>query len=449
MSSPVLEDVGDDLQLEVVPPVRRTVPPLRRPGRPPRVAAAIAVVGALLAGLVAAIAPVTPLAWTITSGTVTTPEGTVEDGAVPLETRLVVGEQGAVLRAASATVELAPGTAVELRPAIGPAALALALEQGALVADVDVTLSVDATVATVTGFGGAFRVERGDTDRVATYSAAVGITGDTAVSMTRLSEVPLGAPQASVVPIRLDADDPWDVRHAEGVLVTEAQVADLETGLTGTYGAAPQTAAFYGDFVGVGEGLVAALPQLSPVVRGDRFGPPGPTLVAAAVVTALAQGTARPIEQVVETVVVDRAAGGTWGVLLARADLDGTYLRRVTDEALRRRAAQAEPAPVLPDEPEADSPTPAPSPEPTTTPTPAPEPTPTPGPDPSPTPTPSPTPEPSPGSGPLEDPVGTVEDLLPGEGDGAVGPPGTLDDLLDGLPAVGGVVSLLRLQWSS
>lgn len=447
MSSPVLEDVDHDLLLEVVPPVQRALPPLRRRGRPPRAAAAIAVVGALLAGIVAGVAPPAPLSWTVTAGSVSTRDGAVANDAVPLEVRLVAGDDGAVLRAASATVELAAGTVVELQPAIGPAALALALEQGALVADVDVTLSVDATVATVTGFGGAFRVERGSTDRVATYTAAVGITGDTAVSMTRLSEVPLGAPQAAVVPIRLDEGDPWDVRFAEDVLATEAQVADLEAGLAATYGTAPQTVDFYGDFVGVDAGLVAALPQLSPVVRGQRFGPPGPTLVAAAVVTALAEGTGRPLETIVDTVVVDRAAGGTWGVLLARADLDGAYLRRVTDEALRRRAAQDDPAPILSDAQDSDQPTP-PAPSPTPTPTPSPSPTPTPSPSPAPQPAPSPDPEPSPEPGPLEDPVGTIDDLLSPDGDGLLDPVGTVDGLLDGVPLVGGVVSLIRMRWS-
>ncbi len=444
MTSPVLEDVGHDLQLEDVPPVRRELPPLRPPGRPPRVAAAIAVVGALLAGIVAGVAPPAPLTWSITAGSVTSQDAVVTAGTLPLEARLVAGEDGAVLRAASATVELAPGTAVELQPAIGPAALALALEDGALVGDVDVTLSVDATVATVTGFGGAFRVERGSTDRVATYSAAVGITGDTATSMTRLSEVPLGGAQAAVVPIRLDRDDAWDRQYAEEVLAIEAQVADLEAGLAATYGTAPQTADFYDDFVGLGPGLVEALPQLSPVVRGDRFGPPGPTLVAAAAVTAIAQGTGRPLETILDTVVVDRAAGGTWGVLLARADLDGAYLRGVTDEALRRRAAQEDPAPVLPDESEAAEPTP-PEPAPTPTPTPGPTPEPTPSPTPDPTPTPSPSPSPSPEPGPLEDPVGTIDDLLSPDGREGADPVGTLDGLLDDLPLVGGVLSVFRM----
>lgn len=443
MSSPVLEDVGHDLQWEDVPPVRRTVPPLRRPGRPPRVAAAMAVLGALLAGIVAGIAPPAPLTWSVAAGSVEVDGSTVAGDTLPLEVRLAAGDDGAVLRAASATVELTPGTVVQLRPAIGPAALALSLEQGSLVADVDVTLSVDATVATVTGFGGAFRVERAATDRVATYSAAVGMTGDTAVSMTRLSEVPLGGAQAAVVPIRLDPDDPWDQRYAEDVLATDGQVADLEAGLAATYGTALQTRAFYSDFVGVDEGLLAALPQLSPAVRGERFGPPGPTLVAAGVVTALVQGTGRPPGTVVDTVVVDRAAGATWGVLLARADLDGAYLRRVTDEALRRRAAQQDPAPVQPDDTATTAPTPEP---PSPAPSPTSDPTPTPAPSPSPSPEPTPSPPTSPEPGPLEDPVGTVEDLLDPAGRDAVGPAGTLDGLLDDLPLVGGVISVLRAR---
>ena len=369
MSAPVLEDVGADLPYEDVAPVTRTVPPLRPVGSPPRVAAVLAVLGALLAGLVAGLAPAAPLTWTLVSGELTGQDGAVAtDTEAPTGAELTVGDDGAVLGASSARVELAPGSVIELDEPIGPAALALALREGALVADVDVTLSVDATVVTVTGFGGAFRVDRDEVDRVATYTAAVGITGDTAVSMTRLHEVPLGGVQAGVVPIRLDPDDPWDARFAEVPLATDAQVRDLEAGLAGTYGTAPQTADFYGDFVGVTEGLVETLPQLAPVVRGDSFGPPAPTLVAAAVISTLVERTARPLEVVVESVLVDRAAGGSWGVLLAQDDLDGDDLRTVADDALRRRAAQTEPAPVqteAPAPPTTSSPpsTPAPSPD--------------------------------------------------------------------------------------
>ena len=288
MSAPVLEDVAAATPYDDVPPVTRTVPPLRRRGSPPRIAAVLAVLGALLAGLIAGLAPAAPLTWTLSSGSLTSDDGPVSaDGVVPTETELTVGDDGAVLRASSARLELAPGSSFQLRPALGPAALALDLQEGSLVADVDVTLSVGATVATVTGFGGTFRVDRDGVDRVATYTAAVGITGDTAVSMTRLHEVPLGAPQASVVPIRLDPEDPWDARFAEVPLATDAQIRDLEAGLAATYGTAPQTAAFYTDFVGVTEGLVEALPQLAPVVQGESFGPPAPTLVAAAVTTCL------------------------------------------------------------------------------------------------------------------------------------------------------------------
>lgn len=458
MSAPVLEDVVGATPFDDVPPVTRTVPPLRRRGTPPRVAAVLAVLGALLAGLVAGLAPAAPLTWTLSSGELTSEDVQVAaDGDVPTDTELTAGDDGAVLRASSARLELAPGSVIELGAPVGPAALALDLREGALVADVDVTLSVGATVATVTGFGGAFRVDRDDVDRVATYTAAVGITGDTAVSMTRLHEVPLGAPQASVVPIRLDPEDPWDARFAEVPLATDAQIRDLEAGLAATYGTAPQTAAFYTDFVGVTEGLVEALPQLAPVVQGDSFGPPAPTLVAAAVTTALVEGTGRPLETVLASVLVDRAAGGSWGVLLAQDDLDGAYLRGVTDDALRRRAAQPEPAPVqtttpTPPADDAPEPTPTPSPAPAPSPTPSPDPAPSPSPTPSPDPEPSPSPEPD--SGPIQD---TLEDLL-GPGEGVLDPlepldpVGTVDDLLGGLlgdlPLVGGVATLVRSLWS-
>lgn len=457
MSAPVLEEVDRDMPLERVAPVNRELPPLRPGRRPPRVAAALAVVGALLAGLVAAMGPQAPLSWTLTGGTLTTSDGEVADGATaPMDTELVAGDTGAVLQATGARLEVTPGSVLELQGGLGPVAQTVVLRDGSLLGDVEVTLSVDATVATITGFGGAFRVDRGDTARVATYTAAVGITGDTTVSMTRLHQVPLGGTQSTVGPIILDPDDPWDARHAEGALEIDAQLSDLQGGLRATYGGAPQTAEFYRDFVGVTEGLVEALPQLAPVDRGQRFGPPAETLIAAAAVTTLLEGTGRPLSDVLAEVVVARAAGGTWGVILAQDDLDAAYLRQVTDEALRRRAAQSTPAPVIPDEspattddaPEQD-PEPEPQPEPTT------EPDPDPTQEPAPPEDDEPEEEPSPEPGPLEDPVGTVEDLLepdddplsPDSDDATLLPDGGggVDDLLGLAPLLGGVVTLLRL----
>lgn len=443
----MLDEVGRDMPLERVAPVNRELPPLRARRRPPRVAAALAVVGALLAALVAAMGPQAPLSWTLDQGTLTTSDGVVANGATaPLDIELVAGDAGAVLRATGARVEVAPGSVFQLESGLGPMAQTVALRDGSLVADVEVPLSVDATVVTVTGFGGAFRVDRGTTARVATYTAAVGITGDTTVSMTRLHQVPLGAGQSAVGPIVLDPDDPWDARHAEGALEIDAQLSDLRTGLRATYGSEPQTAAFYRDFVGVTEGLVEALPQLAPVDRGERFGPPAETLIAAAAVTTLLEGTGRPLPEILAEVVVDRAAGGTWGVILAQDDLDAAYLRRITDDALRRREAQPSPAPVITDEPPAtaeDEPgsEPAPQPEPTS----QPEPEPTPDPEP---PEEDPDPEPSPEPGPLEDPVGTVEDLLDPE-DSPLAPGGEDATLLPGLDAaMGGLLGVMPLLGS-
>lgn len=467
MSAPVLEDVGQDMPLERVPPVQRELPPLRPRRRPPLVAASLAVVGALLAGLVAAMAPDPPLAWTLASGELVTPDGAVATrSTAPTDTELVAGDEGAVLQATGARMELAPGSVVQLEAGVGPVAQTVVLREGALVADVEVTLSVDATVATVTGFGGAFRVDRATTPRVATYTAAVGITGDTAVSMTRLHQVPLGGNQAAVGPIILDPEDPWDARYGETPLEIDAQLAALHGGLVASYGSAPQTPAFYQDFVGVTEGLVEALPQLAPVDRGERFGPPAETLIAAAAVTALLEGTGRPLSDVLAEVVVERAAGGTWGVILAQDGLDAAFLRQVTDEALRRREAQPSPEPVLPDEPPAPAEDAEPEPEPGPEPEPQPEPEPEPEPEPSdPDEAPEPEPEPEPEPGPLEDPVGTIDDLLdPDDGplvpDDRLLPPGprdaalpdvggTVDDLLGLVPLVNGVATVLRLLGAS
>lgn len=422
MSAPALEHVGHDMPLERVPPVNRELPPLRPARRPPLASASLAVLGALLAGLVASMGPTAPLTWTVAEGSLATADGELgTDAVAPADTELVAGAGGAVLRAQGVRVDLAPGTVLELGEVIGPVSQTLRLREGSLVADVDATLAVDATVATITGFGGAFRVDRGDTPRVATYDAAVGISGDTAVSMTALHQLPLGDTQDAVGPIILDPEDPWDVRHAPGPLETDAQLADLLTGLRASYGEVAQTAAFYTDFVGVTEGLVAALPQLAPVDEGDRFGPPAETLVAAAAVTSLVEASGRPLQDLVPEVVAARAAGGTWGVVLAQREVDAAYLRRVTDEALRRRREQPSPAPVLTEEQVTpSSPETSPQPSPTQDPTPEPSPQPEPSPEPSPS-QPEPEPSPSPEPDPLEDPVGTIDDLLDPEG-GLIGP---------------------------
>lgn len=414
----------------------------------------MAVVAALLTTVVAATTPAPPLTWVLAGGSLDAAGDEVAlDATAPVDTSLTAGEDGAVLRADGARVDLAPGSVVELRGGVGAIAQAIALRSGSLLADVEVTLSVDATVATATGFGGAFRVERDATPRVATYDAAVGIAGDTAVSMTRLSQVPLGGPQSAVGPIVLDAADPWDARHADGALAIDASLADLATGLRATYGGAPQTAEFYRDFVGVTEGLVEALPQLAPTDLGRRFGPPAETLVAATAVTALVEGTGRGVDEVVAEALQSRAAGGTWGVVLARNDLDAAYVREVADAALRRRAEQGDDAePVLPDPappattpagsdepsaPSGDAPDPQPQPPSDTDPDPGPEPDPDPDPD----------PDPSPEPGPLEDPVGTVEDLLDPDGDGASSLDGTVEDLLEGSASLLGGWTVVPWRW--
>lgn len=437
MSAPVLEDVVPDMPLEQVPPVNRTVPPLRRRARRGGgVAASLALVGALLSGIVAATSPAPPLSWMLASGSLDA-DGTAiaVDATAPLDTPLTAGDDGAVLTARGARLELAPGTEFAFGGAgVGPVAQTVQLRAGSLVADVEVTLSVDATVATASGFGGAFRVERDETPRVATYSAAVGIAGDTAVSMTRLSQVPLGRAQDAVGPIILDPDDPWDARYAETALEADAQLANLATGLRSSYGEGAQRPAFYRDFVGVTEGLVEALPQFAPSDRGDRFGPPAETLIAATALRALVEGTGQPLGQLLPEVLAARAAGGTWGVLLARNDLDAVFVRGIADEALRRRAEQGDDAePVLPPEPEPGT-SDAPEPEPDSAPEPAPppadaDPDPEPDPDPAPEPDPEPEPDPDPEPGPIEDPVGTIEDLI-GPDDGLLVPP---DALVDGL----------------
>ncbi len=432
---------------ERIEPVRRAVP-LRRPqSGPPRGAVVSAVLAAVLSVVVgvAAGGPVDET-WSLVSGALAAEGVEFSTGdEVPFEVVVTALDDGAVVESDLGRISLSQRTVATLSPPRPASTGSLSLTSGQVLVEAELgAYTVRATLGTVTGTG-TFRVERDDSPRVAVYAGTAAVLGDRNLVAGRLAEVALDGTATRDRPIVLDADDPWDAVHGAAALETDQQVAQLRQGLERTYGTSPQTPEFYGDFVGVTPGLEVALASLSTRVDGRLFGPPADTLVAAAVIETLRVGTALPIDQVINTVLPLRADGGTWGVILARFDLDAAQLRDVADDALRRRAAQGEDAEPVIDPPSRQGPArpqppEQPQPQPPEQPQPSPSPSPTPEPDPSPS-IPPPTPEPPPEPGPIEDTIGTIGDLLePGDGPLPLPDPG---GVVNGLLGADGVVSRL------
>jgi hypothetical protein len=257
---------------------------------------------------------------------------------------VAVGERlgpGAMLRAgggevvldvAGGSVRLAPGTTLTLGRDED------VLTAGAMLLEVDRLRQLRVGAVTAAGTG-AWRVETAPTPRVAVYRGGAGVVGTREVALGPLSQSVLnGSDVSAEAPLTYLASDPWDVRLAAEPLAVDRQVAALSSSLAALYGDQPQTVGFYGDFVAVDDGLLTALPELSPRVDGARFGPPAPVLVGVVTVRLLVERAAlSPVDAATE-VLETRRAGGTWGVVVVRRDLGADDLRATADAALRRRA---------------------------------------------------------------------------------------------------------------
>jgi hypothetical protein len=409
---------------ERVEPIRRVVPLRRRRTGPPRAAVVAAVLGALLAavGAVAARAPL-DTTWSVATGSVRTATGELAAGDdIPFGVAVTVGPNETMLESGIGRLSLAPGTVATLgSPAAGSVGN-LKLASGEVLVDTDIgRYTVNATIAVLVG-DGVFRVARSEAPRLAVYRGNAAATSGLFGSLGPFTQLSLDGGSGDVRPIALDARDPWDVLHAAVPIDTDRQIEQLRVGLEATYGTSPQRPAFYADFVGVTPGLEAALAELAPMVRGALFGPPADTLIAAAVLETLRLGQGVPQAQIIGQILPSRAAGGSWGVLMAQRDLDASDLRVVADDALRRRADLGEEAVSVIDGPVSQTPQRQPQPEPviaTETPdepsapaTPSGQPTDAPTDDPTTEPDPFAPPTAPPAAPPTDDPAGTIGDLL-------------------------------------
>lgn len=308
-------------------------------------------VGAVLIALVALVtAPFQGDA--LAPGTLRLTAGTAEvlagDGWAPLMpgarvgldtwVRATDGGAGAELALRDGTAELRPGARLRLTDRDR-----LELERGSLLLDAGARWLVDVDLVTVAVIGVA-RLDLGPVRRVGVYEGGAGVTaGDRGTPVGAYEQVDLADVDAlEARPLRYDADDPWDARMLAGAIAVDAEVATLERGLQAQYGTALQEPAFYRDFLAVDDTLAASLPGLAPRERDDRFGPPAPTLTAVVVATVLVEHAGRSPGEATATIRASRAAGATWGLVLAAEGLGTRELGAATETALRRRAIAVE-----------------------------------------------------------------------------------------------------------
>ncbi|MFP5309837.1 MAG: hypothetical protein ACLGIR_09720 [Actinomycetes bacterium] len=247
--------------------------------------------------------------------------------------RLRAGGAEVVLAVAGGTARLAPGSALTL------GADEDELTAGAVLLEVDRLRRVRLGAVTAAGEG-AWRVDAAPATRVAVYTGGAGVDGARDVALGPLSQSVLaGVDVGAEAPLTYLASDPWDARLAAEPLAVDRAAAALTTSLAALYGTQPQTAAFYGDFVAVDEGLEAALAELAPRATADgRVGPPAPVLLGVVTVRLLVERAALAPADALAEVLATRRAGGTWGVVVVRRDLGADDLRAAADAALRRRA---------------------------------------------------------------------------------------------------------------
>lgn len=280
--------------------------------------------------------------------------------------------------------------------------------------------------------------------RVAVYRGGAGVevagSGERGLAVSRFEQVATASPQlpAAPLPMAYSGGDEWDVRLLSGLLATDRVAAQLARSFAARYGSEPLPRSFYTRFTAVDEAIDAALGRLAGS-DGDRFGPPGDVLVAVVVTDLLADRAGLTTEEAATEAVALRAAGATWGIVLARHDLSADDLRGAVDLAVR-----GAPAPTV-DGP-ATGPGDAAVPTAGTTggapgPTDGPTDGPTEGPTTDPTPTPSPSPTEEPAAGPCQlepcEPVNETVDELTDVIDGVVPGAGqTVDDLVSEVPTI-------------
>jgi hypothetical protein len=366
----------------------------------------------------------------------------VDDAWEPLDVReellpgtaLRTASEAVVLTAGRDRVELRPGTTVAL-----DAPRRLTMERGAMLLSVDELWEVTVDTTTVRGVG-AVRLDLGEVRRVKVYRGGASVSAaDGGSPVPELDQADLSDPDlVEPVPLRYSPEDPWDARHLAGVIQVDRDVAATERGLEKLYGTAPQDPGFYGDFLTAGRISERLLAELAPPPVDGRYGPPAPTLTAVIVARTIAAGGRLGFADAVEEVRRERAAGATWGLLLAARGLGAGPLATATEAALQarddalargtatplRRPGDPDEPEDVPEEPETEEtaapvapPAPAPAPQ-----EPEPEPSPAPPePEPEPAPAPAPPPPPAPAPGPPEDePTDPIEDAV--------------DELLDRLP---------------
>lgn len=255
-------------------------------------------------------------------------------GELVPEGATVRSADGAELEVRGGRVALADATVVTLGDAS-------TLEAGSLLTDVpggQRTVRIGSLVATGRGI---WRVDRAAIDRVAVYTGGTGVTvdgsDDGGLSLGRFDEADLGGNQlpAMVLPIDYSASDPWDARLLAGLIATDRAAAQLERSFTGRYGTAAQPASFYLAFEVFDETLAASLDRIGGVEAAERVGPPADVLLAAVVIDLLADRAGLTTADALDEVVRLRAAGASWGVVLARHDLGADDLREAVDLALR------------------------------------------------------------------------------------------------------------------
>lgn len=258
---------------------------------------------------------------------------------------------GAELRAAGDAValELFDGGRLQLLPDTGAEIAGvrrLTLVTGTvLVADTDLTVAVGAVRAHAPE-GGAWRVDVGDRTRIAGYDAEVVATDGVARrTLPTYAEVAVrdGALDNGPVPLRYQADDPFDAVHLVEAFRIDELASALTRSLAAEHGSLPRTPEFYTSFLTVDDVMADRLAMMAPEVVGDRLGPPADVLLAATAVDALAEQTEYSRDQAVDQVVQARSAGASWGVVLLRGGADAAALRAAADRALER-AAQDPPA---------------------------------------------------------------------------------------------------------
>lgn len=351
----------------VTSPVDATAPATSTTGPasaapPARAAAVLAVVVALVGAVLGPTGQFDGLL----GGGVTVASGTVEVLDGDTWTPAPAGRalpRGSIVRAPDGTATLdVPGGAVDLADGTRLTVdRALALRAGAVVVRSG-EITVGDGIVTATGQG-PWRFDA--TGRVGAYGGAPLLTDaagrETLVRSFQEARVAEGVVEGAPRPYVYVGSDPFDRQHLAPAIDVDAYVGSLRRGLAADYGTAPQSRAFYRDFVGLRGDLVTTLEDIGFEHAGDRVGPPADVLVASVVTDALVADAGLSPREASTEVRAQRLAGATWGLIVQARDLDASHVRAAADRALALRQQQedegtATPAlpPVTADTPDED-----------------------------------------------------------------------------------------------